>query len=352
MIHPEFRINDQSFSSPDEVIRYASHLSKREGEEEIVGKFISEWLSPKNFIEVQTSGSTGKPKLIQLPKNRVINSAKATNAFFGLGKGTKALLCLSAAYIAGKMMLVRAMIGGWNLCTVNPGQNPLENLTAEFDFTAMVPYQVMHSLKDLYKVKKIIIGGGVISPELERKLQSEPTIAYATYGMTETISHIAVRQVNGKEKSDFYTALPDVAFSQTPEGCLMISAPHITEDILETNDVVRLISSTEFEFLGRKDHVINSGGVKIFPEEIEKVIGWHIDKNFFIAAEKDAFLGEKVILVIENENPLPEKTLSEAFESLKPYLKPKEVYYLSNFSYTETGKIRRQETLNLLFDRK
>src|SRR5690606_19702117 len=155
-----------------------------------IWKFILEWLDENDFITVKTSGSTGIPKNIKLQKDHVFNSAKATVNYFDLRENSKALLCLSSEYIAGKMMLVRAMIAGWDLYTSSPEKNPLAKFDGDFDFTAMVPYQVHHSLAELHKVKKLIVGGGAVSKKLENQLQQLRTSVYATYGMTETISHI------------------------------------------------------------------------------------------------------------------------------------------------------------------
>src|SRR5690606_6248718 len=210
-----------------------------------------EWLDEKDFITVKTSGSTGVPKEITLLKKNVLNSAKATVSYFNLCENTKALLCLPSEYIAGKMMLVRAMTAGWDLYTTSPEKSPLENCTEKFDFTAMVPYQVFHSLADLHKVKKVIVGGGPVSSELEQQLQKVNPQIFATYGMTETISHIAVQPLNGTEKSVLFSALPKVSFSQTEAGCLQIHAPEISAETVITNDVVELLSPTSFKFLGR-----------------------------------------------------------------------------------------------------
>lgn len=348
MIHPQFQLNNHFFSSVDELLNFAHQLKTETGENRFVGEFLLEWLNSKDYIEVQTSGSTGKPIKIKLQKKQVENSARATNRFFNLTEGTSALLCLSSQYIAGKMMLIRAMLGGWNLIFVEPQKNPLKDFHQIFDFTAMVPLQVFHSLENLYKVKKIIIGGGAVPANLEKQLQKEKTLAFATYGMTETISHIAVRQINSDKKTSVYTALPNVSFSQTSEGCLKINAPKISEKIQITNDVVDLISATEFRFLGRLDNVINSGGIKIHAEEVERKLSKFIQNPFFIASEKDEALGEKLILIIENQKEVYFEDLTSAFNRLSSFEKPKKIYTLPKLIYTETEKIKRKEVLELL----
>jgi len=346
LLHPNFQLNGRTFSSSEELEMRAKNLIENENKDEIaIGKFILEWLDENDFITVKTSGSTGIPKEIKLQKKYVSNSAIATITYFDLKENTKALLCLSSEYIAGKMMLVRAMIIGWDLYTTSPEKNPLENSDKIFDFTAMVPYQVFHSLSDLHKVKKLIVGGGAVSSELEQQLQKVNTRVFATYGMTETISHIAVRPLNGKEKSAVFAALPKVDFSQTEEGCLQIHAPEISEETVVTNDVVELISPTSFKFLGRIDNVINTGGVKVHPEVVEEKLSHHLKQPFFIASEKDDALGERVILIIEYKKQLKIEDFSEVFKTLSAYEKPKKIYTIPQFIYTETGKIKRAEIL-------
>ncbi|MDN3725061.1 AMP-binding protein [Aequorivita sp. SDUM287046] len=349
LLHPSFKLNGEAFASAEDLKIYAIQLFENGKEDEIaIGKFILEWLDKNDFIIVKTSGSTGIPKEIKLKKKHVFNSANATATYFDLKENTKALLCLSSEYIAGKMMLVRAMIAGWDLRTISPKKNPLENCDENYDFTAMVPYQVFHSLADLNKVKKLIVGGGAVSSELEQQLQKVTTQVFATYGMTETISHIAVRPLNGKEKSIVFEALPKVDFSLNENDCLQIHAPEISEETVVTNDIVELLSPTSFKFLGRIDNVINTGGVKVHPEIVEEKLSHHIKQPFFIASENDLALGERVILVCESKNQLRLEDFSEAFETLSAYEKPKNLYTIPQFIYTETGKIKRAEVLKSL----
>lgn len=342
MIHPDFRIKNKKFSSYS-FPEFLGISKKAGGIQFQMAKFIEEWLNDNSYVLVYTSGSTGIPKEIRLEKKFMKNSAVATNTYFNLDKNTKALLCMSPEYIAGKMMIVRAMIGGWDLHYTEASRNPLSGPEI-FDFTAMVPFQVYHSIDDLEKVKKTIIGGGAVSPDLEKKLQNIKTDAFATYGMTETISHIAIRKINGEDKSANYKALPNVLFDQTAENCLIIHAPKISAEPVVTNDVVELISSSEFRFLGRLDNVINSGGIKIHPEELEQKLNVNIVEEFFVASEKDEALGEKLVLIIQSENHDPEK-YRDVLEALHAYEKPKKIYFVPKFEYTETGKIKRKEIL-------
>ena len=347
-LHPAFKLNGLDFSSPEEVLNFTDNLLHEGNEQEVsVAKFIEHWLDFTEEISVQTSGSTGAPKTIILTKQQMVQSAQATGAYFKAGSGTRALLCIPAAYIAGKMMVVRAMVLGWDLHVVQPAKDALIEYDNDYDFVAMVPYQVEHSLQALPKVKKLIIGGGAVSRQLEEKLQNIAIEAFATYGMTETITHVAVRRINGPAKSTQYTALPNVKFVKDARGCLVIEAPKIVTAPVVTNDLVDVHSPTSFTWLGRYDNVVNSGGVKLYPETIETTLSAHIEQPFMIASEPDETLGERLILIFEgNSDALP--NFAEAFQELAPYERPKKVYRLSRFSYTETGKIKRDDVLNVL----
>ena len=346
--HSAFTFNGLQYDTKEELQVFAKSLQQEGDDYEIhIGDFILAWLDDTDAVKVKTSGSTGKPKKIQLSKKAMVNSAKATAAYFKLGEGTSALLCLPANYIAGKMMLVRAMVMGWNLHVVAPEKDALTQYDNDYDFVAMVPYQVHYSLQDLNKVKKIIIGGGPVSKELEEQLQSVSTEVFATYGMTETITHVAVRRINGPARSKTFSALPNVKFSQDERECLVISAPNISEEKVVTNDMVTLQSPTSFVWQGRYDNVINSGGVKIFPEKVEEKLSEKIMEPFIIASEKNNELGERVILVIEmTSDSIPD--YSKAFEVLSKYERPKKVISLSKFPYTETGKVKRAALLKIL----
>ncbi len=348
-IHPKFKFNGLSYSSAEELLNFAGDLKVHGAPYEVsIAGFLEEWLNFEATVIVKTSGSTGTPKSIHLQKQQMIHSAEATGAYFKIGEGTKALLCLSADYIAGKMMLVRAMVLGWDLHAVAPNKDALTEYDNDYDFVAMVPYQLHHSIESLNKVKKMIVGGGAISAELEAKLQDKTTEVFATYGMTETITHIAVRRLNGFAKSDVFSALPDVNFSKDNRGCLVIDAPRVSNHPVITNDLVTLHSPVSFTWLGRIDNVINSGGVKISPEEVETKLAGHFDFSFIIASEPDEALGQRVIMVVEGRELPDEDTYKKAFAALASYERPKRIYSLSQFPYTETGKVKRQDVLSLL----
>ena len=347
-IHPKFKLNGLPYQS-DGLFEKANGLINRGAHYEIsIGNFIQEWLDNNDYVVVKTSGSTGVSKNLVLSKQKMISSAKATGTFFKLPENTNALLCLPSNYIAGKMMLVRAMVLGWNLHVVAPGKNTISHDDTDYDFVAMVPYQVQYSLKSLNKIKKLIIGGAAISKKLNDQLQGVDTEVFATYGMTETISHIAVRRINGLAKSNNYTALPRVRFSLDKRNCLMIDAPEVSVEKVISNDVVKLISPTSFEYLGRIDDVVNSGGIKLFPEQIESKLASYIDRPFIIASEKNETLGEQLILIIEDATTQENSDFKEAFLSLSSYERPKKIYTFSKFPFTETGKIKRMELLKYL----
>jgi O-succinylbenzoic acid--CoA ligase len=316
-------------------------------------QFLQNWFDDSDFILSQTSGSTGKPKSIKLPKQSMVNSARMTNQFFGLDKEKTALLCLPASYIAGKMMLVRALVGGFNLITVEPSANPFEKLDSRVDFAAITPYQLTHSigsLKDM-PIGSIIVGGGHVNSRMEELVAGIPAAMYETYGMTETASHIALRCFNGEKKSDRFTVLDGVDIRLDDRGCLVILAPHLYPTELITNDIVELHGAGTFRWLGRADSVINSGGVKIFPEQIEKKLESIIPSNFFIASLPDDVLENKVVLLIESAkyNSSDETRLLDQMRPvLEKYEFPKEIFYLRAFVYSSGNKILKNETLQLL----
>ena len=363
-IHPKFQLNGLTFESAEEILNFAEGLIEQGDDFDLIhnhfdylpltdfevnmATFLEEWLNFNDFVEVQTSGSTGKPKKIRLLKKHMIQSAEATGAYFKVGEGTKALLCLSSEFIAGKMMLVRAMVLGWDLHVVAPDKDALVQYDNPYDFVALVPYQLYHSISALDKVKKLIVGGGMLSKEMEDLLQNKSVEAFATYGMTETITHVAARRINGFAKSDVYHAFPHVKFSQDERGCLVISAPKISETEISTNDLVELVSPISFKWLGRQDFIINSGGVKLNPESIEKKLEPFLRIPFIISSEKDTALGEKVVLVIEESTSFIPPNYAEVFSVLEPYERPKKVYTLSQFPYTETGKIKRAQVKEVL----
>lgn len=318
-------------------------------------QFIKDWLDPTPYVIVKTSGSTGTPKRIQLQKEKMVNSAKMTGEYFGFKKGQKALLCLPCDYIAGKMMVVRALVWELDLQLIEPAGNPLKDVNTPIDFAAMVPMQVLTVLKEtpekMRLVRQLIIGGGKVSSQLLKQLQNISTACYATYGMTETITHIAIQPLNGLHKTEAFQTLPDVQVGQDNRDCLTILAPHVSEEQVVTNDIIQIIDPTSFIWLGRHDNVINTGGVKVFPEQIEKKLEILLTSRFFISAFPDKKLGEQVVLIIEstpwkaaqiNDFQIKTNIILSKFEH------PKHLFFLKKFLETPTGKVQRSKTKSLL----
>lgn len=338
-VHPEFKLNGKSFSYI-ELLSEALYL-KENGQlfEKNIGKFLFEWLNNESFVFVQTSGSTGKPKKIVLQKTAMMASAKATGSFFNLQPKSTALLCLSADYIAGKMMLVRALTLGLHLDVVEPNSNPLAN--KKYDFVAMVPMQVANSLEQLHLVETLLIGGTKVSYQLAESILKTNCKAFESYGMTETISHIAIKQIGAKP----FTILPNVSISVDERNCLVIEALELSPNKISTNDIVEILNETQFILKGRIDNVINSGGVKIFPEEVEEKLAKYISTPFFVASLSDEKFGEKVILVLEGNTFEIENVI---FSELSKFQIPKEIVFIDKFVETETNKINRRKTLEKL----
>lgn len=347
-IHPDFRLQGVAKSNKEAWLQEAARMQQT-GEENIIaiGDFLVEWLQETTSIQLTTSGSTGTPKPIYLNKKHMVASAEATAHYFNLQAGTTALLCMPAKFVAGKMMLVRAMQMGWKIEYIKPSQNPL-TANKTYDFVAMTPYQVHHSLQDLHKAKTVLIGGGAVDADLHRQLQQIKTDAFASYGMTETCSHVALRPINGQKTTSTYQATQNVKFSIDSRDCLVIDAPNVHDGVLTTNDIVDLKSDTSFVWKGRYDSVINSGGVKIHPEMLERKLATHITTPFFIGSIPDTILENKVVLLIESKEPIAQEILQKAFAKLNKYEQPKQVFYLSSFQWTDTGKIKRKASLELL----
>lgn len=343
-MHPNFKLNKSQFSQEDLVQVAYSLIKEGEPFEQELGNFLIDWFSKEDFLEVQTSGSTGSPKKIQLKKEYMVNSALATGAFFNLNPGDSALLCLSADFIAGKMMLVRAMVLGLNLDFVAPSSNPLKENLKSYDFCAMVPLQVENSLDKMHLFKKLIIGGAPVSSGLKMKLQNSGIDIFETYGMTETITHIAAKRL----EREYFTVLPNVNIFTDKRGCLVIKAPKISEFEVVTNDLVEIHSESSFKWLGRYDNVINSGGIKLSPEEIEQKLSRIIQKRFFVSSLPDETLGEKLILVLEGSHEPNLKESIASLTSLEKYEIPKSIHFVPKFVDTESGKINRVKTLKLL----
>lgn len=335
-----------------------------------VNDFLQEWNSPSETLLVHTSGSTGKPKPMWVEKQRMLNSAHITCDFLGLRPGDSALLCMSLDYIAGKMMVVRSIERKLRLFSVKPSGHPLSDeslakmVEMDFDFVAMVPMQVYNTLQvpqereRLSRIKHLIIGGGAIDDALAEELRSLPGAVWSTYGMTETLSHIALRRLNGEEASEWYQPFDSVGVSLNSDGCLVIDAPLVCSEPLVTNDIAEIkqqetsshssdassslkTSSPHvlFRIKGRKDNVICSGGIKIQIEEVENLLRQHLDTPFLLAKKKDEKFGEIAVLVTESGDLEGVEAICR--QVLPKYWVPRQYLHFDQLPMTETGKPKR-----------
>lgn len=318
-----------------------------------VKNFLNEWFSDSDTVKVQTSGSTGTPKVFDIEKSRMMNSAEMTCDFLGLQEGNTALICLPVEYISGKMMVVRSMMRKLKLTVADPSVKPVETLDRKIDFCAMTPPQVENSLDKLYLIKNLIIGGAAVSEDLKKKMQEtlkksdSETYIFETYGMSETLSHIGLKQILPNPE-EYFTVFENVEISLDERNCLRIYAPKLNPDILQTNDLVEIKNEKQFKFLGRIDNVINSGGAKIFPEQLEALVKKEIPNEVVFLGIDDVSLGQKLIAVLEGEksDDLIKKIREIQFE--KSFHKPKEIVFVEKIPRTPNGKISRKELLKLI----
>ena len=308
-------------------------------------EFLAEWHNDSPTVLVHTSGSTGKPKPMWVEKRRMEASARMTCDFLGLREGDTALLCLPLDYIAGKMVVVRSLVRGLRLVCVEPSGEPLGTEAGRIDFAAMVPMQVWNSLQvaeqreRLMAVRQLIIGGGATDDALARELRGFPNAVWSTYGMTETLSHIALRRLSGPEASEWYTPFEGVTLSQTAEGCLVIDAPAVHDGQLITNDIAELANDGRFKIIGRKDNVICSGGLKIQAEEVERLLRTHLLEPYIVTKRRDGKFGEVVGLLTEGDTAAA-KTICE--HVLPKYWQPRVYVHTDQIPLTATGKPARR----------
>ena len=323
-------------------------IPEREFYQEVV-LFIEEWFSPSEFVLVHTSGSTGTPKELKVAKQRMVQSAQMTCTYFNLQQGDEVLLCMPIQYIAGKMMLVRTLVAKLSLWVVLPQGRPLKQFITPLSFAAMVPLQLYNSLqfcedkRRLKSIQNILVGGGAIDLTIENEIARFPNALYSSYGMTETVSHIAMRRLNGKQASAWYEPFPSVHLKQTGAGALVIDAPLVAEEVLITNDVVDLKSDGRFRIIGRLDNIINSGGVKIQAEKVEQKLRKLIHTPYVVTNVVDSRLGEAITLLIES-TPYPTRELSEGLKTLlEPYEMPLHIFFVDAIPLTGTQKIDRAQ---------
>ncbi len=326
-----------------------------------IWKFLDDWFNPGiRSVKVFTSGSTGAPKPIEHSRQAMLHSARMTCNALQLQKGDNALLCLPVTKIAGMMMLVRSLHVGLNLYCIEPSATPLKGIPAELPlaFAAFTPMQ-LHSAKNDYPqflkaeaIRKIILGGEPVSAEVLSIVRKFTNDVYATFGMTETISHIALKKLNGTGADEHFKLLPGIKIATGEDSRLIIKAPEPGQPDLVTNDMVRIVSENEFDWLGRTDNVINTGGVKIYPEEIEQQLQKHIHPAYFIAALPDERTGEQLVLAIEMEalSESDKRELNEIFAPFPKLHRPKKVLLFRQFERTPNRKVLRKETLQNSFE--
>ncbi|NOT73823.1 MAG: AMP-binding protein [Cyclobacteriaceae bacterium] len=357
MIKSKIRIGDQWITLSD--LSTINTETVTDQEKKVIA-LCKAWLSNQSVFEFHTSGSTGIPKKITFARNQLIQSAKLTEQAIHLQKEFTSLVCLDATFIAGALMVIRSLVTEMNMIITSPSANPLINIDQPIDFVALVPYQLMTILEEDYKnlnsVKTIIIGGATLRYETIQSLQQFNTNFYATYGMTETITHIALQKLNGADRQDFFKVLPGIKISVDDRECLVIQADHLGKDPITTNDIVTLLDKDKFQWIGRYDQVINTGGVKVHPEKIERAleIVFHelnINHRFFVSGVSDTKLGEHVALVMEGPSP-DQETTQKIKSTLELYLKryeiPKSVLSIERFVETLTQKIDRIATINAI----
>lgn len=330
--------------------------------------FCKQWLAGQSSFVLHTSGSTGTPKPITLTRTQMQASAWLTGKTFSLEAGQHVLVCVNIGYIAGVMMLVRGLSLGLKMTLVAPSANPFKDneelLTQTFDFTALVPLQIQKIIDDgnhaqLNAMRAIIVGGAAVNQALQEQIQTLTVPVFSTYGMTETVSHIAIRRLNGKPTNDYFTALEDVQLALDDRGCLQICCAASNHEWITTNDLAVLHDTQHFSILGRYDNIINSGGVKIQLEKVEQayVKAWlevcpsDVMPRFFAYGLPDERLGQRLVLF--QESPPLDAPQADALQLilaklLQKYEIPKQVYYLSRFSNTATEKIDKISTIKSL----
>lgn len=315
-------------------------------------EFINQWQSPSPTLLVHTSGSTGKPKPMLVEKRRMEASARITCQFLGLKRGDTALLCMPLDYIAGKMMVVRAIVWGLQLIDIPPCGHPLKQIDTAPVFAAMVPMQVFNSMQDanerqkLWQIKHLIIGGGAINDDMAAELRQHPNAVWSTYGMTETLSHIALRRLSGPQASEWYEPFDGVNVSTNADGCLVIDAPTVCALPLTTNDIAEIAADgRRFRIRGRKDNVICSGGIKLQIEEMEAKLRPYINVPFLISKRSDPKFGETVVMIAETNDIESLKTICK--ERLNKYEQPHKYIAVDSIPTTETGKPARAKAMEI-----
>lgn len=325
-----------------------------------VFRFCSEWNEGKAEFQFHSSGSTGVPKSIVLTRTQLISSAQLTGQWLSLAPRDVALMALPVQYIAGAMVLVRALVLDLDVLLVDPCQNPLEQVQdLSIQLASFVPTQWatilnsnIHVQAIFSKAKGVLIGGASLDTNLEKATVALDLPIYHTYGMTETVSHVAYRDLH--EESPYFHCLPGVEIQLNTQGCLMVQGPMTAEQWIETNDLVHMVDEYTFEFVGRADRVINSGGKKIFPDLVENwVRRFYGQKKWkgeiLLVGLPDSFYGQKAVLFTTMD--LSEEEKNQLIDFLKEHLAsedcPKAIVFRPRFELLGNGKIDALKTVAL-----
>lgn len=314
-----------------------------------IATFVEEWNSEAVSFSMHTSGSTGTPKIIQHSREALIQSALRTNQFFKLDVTSFFFLCLPIQHIGGRMMLIRAIVAKAKIVCVAPTSNPLsaEVFSLPITFAAFTPMQCFDILQHkqsatlFSSIHHVIIGGGKISDALLTLLKNRPNAIYETFGMTETISHIALRSI-APITENYFQCLEGISVATNEESLLQIKVDD--QEAISTNDVVEIIDSTRFRWLGRQDDVINTGGIKVFAHQIESKLQSKFSVPFFITAMNDDKFGQRVVLVLQSQE-VAESLTKSSFETLSNYERPKSIFVLKQFEYSALGKVLKKSSI-------
>ena len=333
LIHKNFKLAGELHSSNDLIESLKDNTDYY--------NFLTSWFDENDFILVKTSGSTGTPKEIKLKKIDLISSSKLTADYFNLKPGDKVINCLPVKYIAGKMMLVRSLVLGLDLYLFPVNSSPIKQIQKNYDLIAFTPMQLENSILFIDRIKNVLVGGSAVNENLKQKILNINTNVYETYGMTETITHIAVRNLTKGENE--FTTLPGIEIGKR-DNCLFIKPNHLSIEMVQTNDIVQFTNKNKFLLIGRRDFIINSGGVKLNPETIEKKLAKYISADFVISSIDNSKFGEVVALVFKKNIP---DNYSKAFTHLSKYEIPKEVLVIDNFPEIN-GKINRLKIRSII----
>ena len=355
-------LNGREFSY-ESIRQTADSPATLNGYEARVLELVRQWLTGAQEFGQHTSGSTGQPQLLVLKRRQLAASAARTGDFFDLGPGARALVCLNCEFIGGKMMLVRGLERSMHLTVVEPHADPFDSVPAgaAFDFAAFVPLQLRAMLAagragQLNQMRSILVGGAGVEPSLLREIEQLTVPVYLTYGMSETASHVALRRLNGPEASAHYRVLPGLHLGQDERGCLTVRGDVTDDKLITTNDRIELLDKHTFDWLGRADFIINSGGVKVQAEKIEQVLDVALaeleqSRRVFVAGQADERLGEAVTAYVEG-TALPAATeqrlLALLRERLGKYEQPRSVVYVPVFQVTASGKLNRLGTVRAI----